>query len=155
MLDVGAMTDLLLGLLTSDGVNADLLVGDGVAPLEGGWTTGTPNTGGFVPYVVLGFEGAMPTNSDLAYADPEWTTRWSMRHYGATREQADWIATAARTRILGALQLPFGTVDPFRSIGINWSSLGAMQRNDATDPPYWSSSDNLNLVVSRVRIPPP
>jgi hypothetical protein len=155
VIDIGAMTEMVIPLLASDGVTADLMVGDGVAPNDAGWTTGTPNTGGFVPYTVLGFDGATPVNPDLAKADPEWSTRWSMRHYGATRPQADWVALAARRRILGVLQLPFGVEDPFRTIGITWNSLGPMQRNDTTDPPYWSASDSLILVVSRVRISRP
>lgn len=153
MIDTGALTVMLLGHLS--GGDPVLLAGDGVAPAEGGWTGGTPNTGGFVAYSVLTFQGASPTHPEIEKADPEWATRWSMSHYGGSRAQADWVATASRGRVLTALKQRFGESDVFKVVGITWTNLGAMSRNDQVDPPYWSASDTLILTASRVRNPTP
>jgi hypothetical protein len=152
MIDTGAMTNLIE--TTLEGSPADLLVGDGIAPLEGGWTLGTPNLGGFAAYTVLAFDGATPINPDVAKAEPEWSTRWAMRHHGGSREQADWVALVSRSRLTQMLQKQFG-VDPFKVIGVQWNQLGAMSRNDSVDPPFWTASDSVILVVSRVRISTP
>jgi len=153
VIDTGHMTVLLLNTLALG--DPQLLVGDGVAPRDGGWTEGTPNTGSFSAYTVLNFVGAAPAHPDIDKADPEWATRWSMSHSGGSRAQADWVATQARTRILTALKATFGDDDTFKIIGIVWTTLGGMSRNDQVDPPYWNSSDSLILTVSRVRISTP
>lgn len=153
MIDTGSMTFLLLHHLSVG--DPTLLVGDGVAPQEGGWTGGTPNTGSFTPYSVLAFQGAGPTHPDVDKADPEWATRWSIGHYGGSRAQADWVATLSRTRLLASLKQIFGDSDPFKVISIVWTGLGGMSRNDQVDPPYWSASDTAILTVSRVRKPTP
>lgn len=153
MIDTGALTVLLLNHLTMG--DPPLLVGDGVAPLEGGWTGGTPNTGEFKAYSVLSFQGAAPTHPDVDKADPEWATRWGVGHYGGSRAQADWIATLSRARILTSLKQLFGDSDVFKVVSIVWTGLGGMSRNDQVDPPYWSASDTLILSVSRVRNPTP
>lgn len=150
MISTGAMTQMLLSVLSSSGV----LIGDGVAPKEAGWSSGTPNTGEFVAYSVLGFAGASPSNPEIHHRDPEWSTSWSLRHYGGGREQADWVADKVRTALMSVDRAPFGSVDAHRVIGVQWVSLGALSRNDTVDPPYWQSQDLVTLLTSRVRIPP-
>ena len=149
MIDIGHMTTLLLDTLATG--DPALMIGDGVAPTEGGWTGGTPNTGSFAAYSVLSFTGAAPANPDVNSADPEWATRWALNSHGGSRAQADWMAYQVRKRILTALKQTFAEDDVFKIIAISWNSLGAMVRNDQVDPPYWSTSDNLILTVSRVR----
>lgn len=150
MIDTGTMTDTLLLRLT--GTPASLLIGDGVAPTAGGWGTGAPNVGTFTPYTVLAFEGAIPTNPEVARAEPDWETRWQLRHYAGSRDQGDWQALRARERVVSALQVIFGVNVQYKIAALRWNSLGAMQRNDTTDPPYWQASDVVVLSASRVNI---
>lgn len=152
MISTGALTDLFLDALRSSGV----IVGDGVAPGEVGWSSGTPNTGVFVAYSVLGFGGASPANPDVDHSDPEFTTNWSLRHYGGSREQADWVADRVRAAVHVVAKVPFGQQsDRHRVIGVRWVSLGQLSRNDTVDPPYWQAQDSVQLMTSRVRMQVP
>jgi hypothetical protein len=148
VISIPALTDIVLTAMRSNGI----MVGDGVAPMEGGWSSGTPNVAGFTPYTVLAFNGATPTNPEIVASDPDWSCAWLLRHFGGSREQADWVGDQMRNNVVATLKQKFGVADPYKVSGIVWSNLGALSRNDQVDPPYWQSQDSVTLLTSRSRI---
>ena len=148
MIDHGALTDLVLGHLQT--VSGEL-VGDGIAPADGGWVKGQPNQSVFVPYSVLASGGASPTVTDFRYTF-DWRVSWSLRHFGGSRKQVDWIATKNRSAVEGLLQEHFGVSDEFKIIGMSWDSLGAVNRIDTTNPAFWQAFDSFSFICSRVHI---
>ena len=143
MIDHGALTRLLLDHL--GGIVQH--VGDGVAPYEGGWMEGQPNSGVFVPYVVLVSQGAMPKVVTMCNSY-DWDVSWSLRSFGGSRRQCDWIATQVREAMEGIAKEVFGA-DPYEVRNLMWGSLGAVQRIDTVDPPFWQVFDSFSLYCSR------
>ena len=152
MFDHGALTDLVLGYLaTAFESNVDITsgkeppIGDGVAPAEGGWDAGQAGTGVFVPYVVLVSGGAVPVALDIANSVPAWGVGFSLRSFGGSRAQCDWIATQSRRALEGIKRSTFG--DPVaKVINVQWVTLGPVARNDSTAPPSWGVFDTVTLV---------
>lgn len=146
MIDHGALTDaLLLQLRTASGE----LLGDGMAPPEGGWLEGQPNVDVFRPYGVLVDGGLNPVQSPalVKTSRPDWTSSWSFRYFGGSRKQVDWIASQFRTEIEGLRGLVFGT-DPHKILTVEPLMMGAVNRNDQVDPPYWQAFDNLTMQIT-------
>ena len=151
MFDHGALTDVVLAHLTaavSTHVTSSALplVGDGIAPTDGGWINGQPGDGVFRPYVVVVSGGAAPRNLDVSQFDPGWAVSLSLRSFGGSRKQCDWMATLARTCISTIYHTDFG--QGWQIIGVEWGSLGPVSRIDATAPAFWQVFDNLTLVTS-------
>lgn len=145
MIDIGAATKMILTQLRSTG----LLVGDGIAPKEGGWVEGAPNIDAFLAYSVVGFAGASPAYPDVGLLrSQDWATTWTIRHHGGSRDQLDFQATAARTLCLDLHRKSFGVAHSFTVIELVWRSLGENIRNDQIDPPFWSSTDVIMLGCS-------
>lgn len=149
----GPLTDALLDHLEStlsvEGVN--LLVGDGFAPVQGGWTGGQPGAGSFKAYVVVGTGPATHNNRDpLSDPNSSWLANYTIRGVGGSRQQCDWAADKSRQAII-----------KFRPKGLNlgadgwhvlqslYTGLGPVTRNDAADPPYWEVTDNVSLWMER------
>ena len=153
MMDHGALVDAFLAHLSVTvalgfTVGSEPLVGDGVAPVDGGWVNGQPDSGVFRPYSVLVDAGSSPRAADLALSFPgAWTCGWSVRSFGGSRKQCDWMATRARAAVDGMGRTVFGE-DPWTVIGTEWSSLGSVVRIDSTNPPFWQVYDTLSLIVS-------
>lgn len=146
MIDVGALTEMLLEHLR-DG--SDALVGDGIAPKEGGWLQGQPNKDVFRPYLVLVSQGASPReNTPWTGTDPAWAVTWSLRSFGGSRKQADWVALAGRAAVAGITKRTFGT-DEHKVHALEWGGLGSVNRIDSVDPPFWQIFDTFTLVCSR------
>ena len=152
LLDRGALTDAVLDhvstqLAAATGVTVGKVppLGDHVAPKEGGWVNGQPGSGLFVPYVVLKTGGGAPRALSPATTDPAWAMNFTFVSNGGSRAQCDWMSRALYEAVAGLKNTRFG--DPaWKVINVEWSALGAMLRNDATDPPFWSVSDTVLLV---------
>jgi hypothetical protein len=125
------------------------LVGDGVAPPEGGWLQGQPNVSAFRPYLVLVDGGMNPIQTpQLIRTDrPDWNAMWSFRYFGGSRRQVEWIAGQFRPTIHLLRGLEFGT-DVYQILNVHPLMMGAVTRNDQVDPPYWQSLDNLTMQVT-------
>ena len=146
MIDLGALTELLIAEL---GAVEGLLVGDGIAPMDGGWLQGQPNQSVFRPYVVLSSQGASPReNTPWTGTDPAWAVTWSLKHFAGSRKQLDWAALQARAAVHGITKTTFG-VDVYKVHALEWSSLGSINRIDSVDPPFWQAFDTFTLVCSR------
>ncbi len=149
MINHGALTDALMTRITT---GSGQLVGDGVAPEGGGWATGQPNQGIFVPYIVLVSQGArVSTENFTGYMD--WRVTWSTRNFGGSRKQVDWVAQKSRESIDSINKTLFGDAGvQFKIISVEWESLGAVQRIDTVNPPFWQTFDTFALICSSVHI---
>jgi allophanate hydrolase subunit 2 len=134
--------DQVLEHLLAAGAAGALLVGDNVAPAEGGWVNGQPQSGLFRPYSVL-MLGQSSAESGLR-EKVDWTTQFSVRHFGGSRPQA----SKQSNRMRVALQVPW-VQGPWRSMRLHWAVLGSMQRVDSVDPPYWQIYDALEVRVGK------
>lgn len=146
MIDVGALTDAFVAELESGLATAGLtspLVGDGAAPAEGGWVAGQPGSGLFRPYVVLVAGGATPRWQDPSTYTPCWAVAFSPRSYGGSRAQCDLMATAVRSCAESMAKTVFAG---WKVVNVEWGSLGATTRVDATSPPFWQAFDMVTLV---------
>lgn len=151
MIELGALTDLTIDHLQDI---TGQLIGDGVAPAEGGWVAGQPNSGAFAPYLVIISGGAAPRFSaldDLSTAILSWEVTYQMRGYGGSRAQVDWIMSVGRAALEGMTHSAFGSSDTYRIKATDWKTLGATARNDSVDPPYWQVVDTFYFLCSRTR----
>lgn len=150
MLDHGLLTDLVIARLAE--MTATLApsaslppVGDGVAPDSGGWIDGQPGSGVFRPYSVVVSGGAAPRYQDLSSFEPDWAVGYSIRSFGGSRKQCDWMATLCRRSMASMVRMDVGG---WSVIGIEWGSWGPVSRSDATSPPFWQVFDTVTLVLS-------
>jgi len=144
-MDHGALTDALIAYMDAQ---TDLLIGDGLAPLDGGWLLGQPNNSVFRPYAVLVSGGAMMRDTPMNSFDPNWSVSWSLRSFGGSRKQVDWAAHKARLSIESFVGTTFGA-PVFKVYSLEWKNLGAVTRIDSTDPPFWQVFDTFNFVCSK------
>lgn len=143
----GVLTDFLLDKLATELTAPGILVGDGIAPEAGGWTGGQPGEGNFAPYVVLntGPASKQGTRETLGNESTSWAATYTTRHVGALRQQADWAADKVR-RVLNDFRLKAIDLDgDWRIMRTEYQQLGAVIRNDSTDPAYWEITDSLTL----------
>ena len=141
MINIGQLTtQVVMALSESSGQ----LIGDGIAPKGGGWLSGQPNVSAFVPYSVLIFQGAQLAEPAWSYNEQirAWTTEWRVTSFGGSREQCDWMASAAREGVDDCIGQDF---DAYRVSMAQWRALGGMMRDDSIDPPMWSVSDTFTL----------
>lgn len=139
MLDRGTLTDQILFHLT-DGTG--LLVGDHTAPKDGGWSSGTPNTGTFVAYSVLMAGSVMITPNSFDKSKFDARANYTVRTYGMGRKQTDDIASQVRARF---------ETSPKSSISghiprLFWcSQIGAVERISSNDPASWRITDAFTV----------
>jgi hypothetical protein len=125
---------------------SDQQVGDGIRPDGVGWLNGEPNAGVFVPYSVVTVAGATTRDMPLPYEETikSWQVTFRLTHYGASRAQADFVATKVRGAVSGFMRQSAGG---YQVTGARWAGLGAMTRDDSINPPLWSASDTLILML--------
>lgn len=148
----GVLTDVLLEQvetwLEADGIG--LLVGDGIAPVHGGWSDGQAGRGTFVPYVVFTTGPATHRERDtLWHVNSSWSVSYSVRFVGGSRQQADWSADQSRKAVTAFAPRTLDLDGQWQVVQAQYSSLGAIARNDTSDPPYWEGTDAVSLFLER------
>lgn len=124
---------------------AGVLVGDGVAPVAGGWVGGQPSRGDFVPYLVVATMPATPNQRDpVGRVNSSWLASYNLRTVGGSRQQVEWTADRARA-LVGTFMLPRNEINGWGLQQAVYATLGAVMRNDSTDPPYWECNDSVAL----------
>lgn len=148
------LTTWLVETMSTGLANFDVLVGDGVAPEAGGWTQGQPGVGTseFVPYItVVGGAGtpeALAPSLTDRFAD--WRMNYQLRSTGASRRQVDWTGDRGLDLVIEQRGTRLVLNDEsWKIIDIRVPMMGAPSRTDTTDPPYWETSDSVELWVSR------
>lgn len=146
----GLLTDLVLDHLSTMLGVAGPLIGDAIAPLEGGWTGGQPGQGKFIAYSVLTPGTASHRERDpLGVDDTSWSASFSLRHVGGNRQQVEWAGDKTREALSLLRKVPLSLDGPWRLLQPRFETLGAVSRNDSTDPPYWESADTVVLWLER------
>lgn len=148
---MGEATTALCGLLMAGG----LVVGDGVAPEEGGWVEGAPNSpGGFVPYVVVKPSGAVTAHQG-GYALCMTTAvmisaPYTVTAYEHSRIEADRLAALSRAVMKsGRWAVPFSSDLVLKQNSLYIDSVVGASRDDSVYPKMWSAATNLRLVLAR------
>lgn len=142
MIDTGAFTDQLLVRL-KDASNR-YLVGDGIAPKEGGWS-GSPDSGVFIPYTVLTCLGGAPRNPGPNLDQIDWQLTFSLRTHAASRLQVDKALSLIRP-VIDALDNTLDSVGVYTVRNVTWESLGGVTRTDQGNSAMWSVTDSFGLV---------
>jgi hypothetical protein len=139
------MTDWLLEFLTV----AEVPVGDHLAPISGGWSSGQPNTGVFAPYIVLVSGSARTVQGRLRPEMWDWKMSYTVRCHGVTRNIADQLAT----RVINSLSgLPRDEIGMYRMDLVSIDSIDGVAVDKSTTPPFFSVGVNLTVDVVRTRI---
>lgn len=157
MIDAGEITTFLVELLSTAAVQPECpypgtLVGDGVAPENAGWPTGTPNVGEFVPYLVLKPSGPIATGTNIPLCDsngvffavPYQVVAW---HNGRT--DADNLASWAR-KALRSVYTEAELAD--LKVKMNQTAIDSVvlaSRDDSTFPKLWSSTTSFHVNATR------
>ena len=148
----GLLTDWLLDHL-EDVLTASstaLLLGDGIAPEDGGWTGGQPGQGVFRPYVVVTPGTAGRNQQDPAGdSDSSWRVNYTMRAVGGSRQQVEWSGDKARAALSVLTKVQLDLDGAWTVQQARYETLGAPARNDSTDPPYWEAADGVALWLER------
>lgn len=151
MIDIGEVTSWFVAAMTAE----DLVVGDGEAPLDAGWSEGTPNVGTFTPYVVLKQQGpVVSTTGDTPLCDSNavrFDVPYQLLSYGLGRVESDALASTARgvlhnlvgRHLCGDLRV---SADQVRIVAVQGAS-----RDDSTYPKFWSAVTNFTVNVARVQ----
>lgn len=142
-----ALIDLVLAHLRA--LEPEILIGDGEAPVGGAWAGGQAGEGAFTSYVTLASQAASAgLRSSLSRTQDSWVVPFTLRHVGGDRSQATWTADEVRARML---ELTYQHYDlgacSFMLSAVIFTSIGAVSRTDATDPPYWEVLDGVSLSL--------
>ena len=142
----GVLTDAILDYLGTALDDTGILIGDGIAPKQGGWSGGEPGVGDFVPYVVLTTGPAQKQARDpLARENTSWLATYTTRHVGALRQQTDWCADKVREALVEYRPKLLHLDSKWSVVQTTYPSLGPITRNDTTDPAYWELVDNVSV----------
>lgn len=133
-----------------------ILVGRGTAPQAGGWPSGQPGQGTFVPYVTVKAQSATPRLQDtLGRSRIGWSCAYRLSYSGAKESSTDDVADFGRAAIVGfpgidenPLMVTLGGV-AWRLDKIDVPRLGAPGSNSSTDPPFWDVTDDVAFWLSR------
>ena len=154
LFDRGRVTDWIIDQLLSPALLPKVLVGDAVAPPEGGWPSGVPGGGNFVPYTVLSTGQATPDRGTVGAVTPDtWILRYQLKHSGGMRQMVDWTADLVRHAwdVQPEVRLDMGEGPQWKAYQFSVLTMGPVVRNDTVQPPYWDVVDDVALTLSRCR----
>lgn len=140
-------TSLLLDTLAAVGKP----VGDGALPPHAGWQPDVEAPGAnYVPFVVLSEVVASRSWGTLYDSQSDWQLPYVIESFGARRDQASWMADAARKTLVGLAGALVATEDGnYGVMQVHLDSLGQPARIDATQPPTWHSQDGITVWITK------
>lgn len=150
MIETGALTDGVIDRLAA-GAGGTWHVGDGIAPVDGGWTELQPGAGEFIPYVVLTIGTSQPLpqqTMSVSVDDTSWEAAFTLAAYAGSRAQLDWVARGVRNVVAALRGLTFGTITPYAVSGVRMPALGGVRRVDSAEPPFWTLTDTVVLLCT-------
>jgi hypothetical protein len=147
----GLLTNALVDHLTA-ALTGKLLVGDGIAPENGGWAGGQAGSGEFVAYIVLSGRTATPWNAEpIRGGQGSWRATYSVLYAGGDRQQADWSGDTSREAVQSFAGTRLDLNGQWGVLNVEHELIGPLTRNDQVNPPYWEATDSivLSLEVGR------
>lgn len=152
----GAISDQVIATLTEgipqDGSEGTVLIGDAVKPEGGGWPGGQPGQSLFVPYVdVQTGPASRPRDQPdaLRQGHTTWVMIYTLTCYGGARKQADWAADQVRAIAITMSKMVIQAGESWTIEIAKFDQLAPVVRNDQTDPPMFTVTDQLALTVTR------
>jgi len=149
LIDVGEVTSWFVTSLTT----AEFVMGDGEAPLEGGWSEGQPNAGEFVEYLVIKQQGPVtPALGDTSLCDSTakfMAIPYQLVAYQTTRVASDVLAAAARATLHAMTGRHVCGDLTVNADQIRMTSVSGATRDDSTYPKFWLSVTNFTVNVAR------
>ena len=131
------LTAAIVATLTAAG----LTVGRGEKPTAGGWQDDCTTV--FTPYVIVYSLGG-ELDGAIDYGAEDGTIRYQLSSVGATAEQAEWVADAARLALLAATVSVSG-----RRLGhVDFDDLGGTVRDDRQQPPLWQVAERFAVMTT-------
>lgn len=145
MIERRLLTAALIAALETGGAR----IGNNRAPADSGWI-GQPNKSGtnFVPYSVVAPMSSASSNGPISDFQADWELAYSVSSFGVSPEQCEWMADTSRSKadLLRGEVLELGDAS-YQILLVTASSVGAVQRVDAVDPPFWGQSDVLMVRI--------
>jgi hypothetical protein len=155
VIEVGRLTEALITHLQVQ-TSPALVIGDGIAPREGGWQQGQPNVHVFRPYaVVITGPATMARPDRVAPNGSEWSVSYSVRTFAGSPSQLRTYYQRVRNAVDTFNKVLFGADDAFKVVHAQFEQLGSETRDDSVDPPYWQVFDAVRVEASRSRFQPP
>lgn len=140
MLDRSELTRIFIERASSSGV----LVGDHIAPKEGGWSEGQPGVGEYRAYAVVKAMNVRINPSSMCVGQYDCTATYTVSCFGTTRVQADVTSMLVREAFLKEpfrLDVPNGM-----RVNLIWcTGIGASDRIDESDPKAWRVVDTYSV----------
>lgn len=128
-----------------------VVVGDTLAPPDGGWGGQQPGSGSYSPYVVYKPGNASPGQAretvGLDYGS--WNVGFTLVHNGGSRDQTEWVGDQVRAALTiwrPRLQLADVT---WVLQQVVFTQLGGATPDNQTSPSYWEAADTAIAMLSR------
>lgn len=149
----GKFTDLLLADIIAN-TPSPTIWGDGEAPESGGWTGQQPGKGTFTPYQFLETMAAVPNMAETLARRHEasWRLMYAVTGVGATRNQCEAALDVTRaylSALHGKVYAAGQDSEVFKVQQSSYMQLGAVSRDDGTDPATWECRDTLEIWIDK------
>jgi len=139
----------LTGILLTAARSADIPVGDGEPPKEGGWPQGTPNVGSHVPFSVLEAGSAQGISRTVtAQASKDFSANYTLSTYAVRRDTCDELAYRVREALRGITPMEFSG---FKAVHVSFSSIGAVRKQGQVQPDLWWMTDIFDVYCVPLR----
>jgi hypothetical protein len=138
-----------------DHLSANVLIGRGGAPRDGGWSNGQPGSGTFTPYVVLKTgRASTPATGQPERLGPSrtsWVVGYVLTYHNTMESNVDDYADVARDFLVSFPELVRVDEVDWRVQRLSIDAMGETRQDNSTAPSHWSVSDDVSLHLSRVR----
>ena len=132
-------------------ISPAIMVGDAVAPAEGGWDD-DPNdpSSSYVPYVVMTPQTSGEASGSLGDSNFDHQLPYSFTFYGVSRDQVEFYADKGRDLITNLarerVQLSDGE---WKVQQTRCTSIGGVARTDNSEPSEFAQTDVIVLYMSK------
>lgn len=128
-------------------------VGDAHEPkdVQYGWT-GTPNEPGsyFTPYIIITPGSSQRPEGAIQGSQTEWKISYMASSFGASRQQAEFIADYTRDIMVRLSKTVFNdTKDDYAIQQVRNDMMGQVVSSKSTEPPVFGQTDSYTFWISK------
>lgn len=150
MLYKRALSDLVFNFVDTESAYP---VGDAHEPkdVQYGWT-GTPNEPGsyFTPYIIITPSSSQRPDGAIGDSQTEWRISYIVSGFGASRQQAEFIADNTRDIMVRLSKQSFNdSKDDYKIQQVRNDMMGQVVSSKSTEPPVFGQSDSYTIWVSK------